>query len=95
MFLGETIYYFFETNYFNLILIFIIGEKIIIIIRDNSRLNSKCSVWKFISEPPGSNDFQKDYQWISARRAKKKIPSIRGILGVASVSLRRRARVQA
>ena len=30
---GETKYYFLETNYFNLILIFIIGENIIIIIR--------------------------------------------------------------
>ena len=48
----------------------------------------------FISESPGSNDYQKDFQWISARRAKKKIRSIREILGVASVSLRRRARVQ-
>ena len=48
----------------------------------------------FISEPSGSNDFQKDVQLISAHRAKKKIRSIRVILGVASVSLRRRVGVQ-
>ena len=49
----------------------------------------------FISEPPGSNDSQKDFQLISSRKGIKKIRFIRGILGVASVSLRRRARVRA
>ena len=39
--------------------------------------------------------FKKIFSGFLPVRAKKKIPSIRGVLGVASVYLRRRARVQA
>jgi len=49
----------------------------------------------FISEPSGSNDSQKIFSGFLPAGHKKKIRSIRAILGVASVSLRRRARVQA